>query len=420
MKIGGAIRVPGDKSITQRALLLAALGGGTSTLRGALSSLDTRAAARVLRSLGAGVSPLRDGRVVRVAGRRRFAPPPSALDCRNSGTVARLLLGLLAAHPFSALVTGDRSLRRRPMGRVTEPLAAMGARFEGDAGHLPIRIRGGALRPLRCQLPVSSAQLKSALFLAGVAGAVPVAVREPEGRSRDHTERMLRAFGYSVTEDGGWIAFEPDGRLSSFDFTVPGDFSSAIFLAGAAVLAEAGSLRITGVGLNPTRTGALQVLGRMGAQLAAEPMADVLGEPAGDLVVAPSALIGTTVGAGEIPGLIDEIPMLAVLASRASGHTTFRHVGELRVKESNRLALIADNLRAVGGRAEVCGDDLHVDGTDRPPRGRVRTDGDHRIAMAFSVLGTLRGARIAVDDPDCAAVSYPGFASALRAVGGRR
>jgi 3-phosphoshikimate 1-carboxyvinyltransferase len=416
MTIGGAIRVPGDKSITQRALLLAALGGGTSLLRGALSSLDTRAAARVLRLLGAGVSPLREGGVVVVTGVRRFRRPAVPLDCRNSGTAARLLLGLLAAHRFPAVVTGDRSLRRRPMGRVTEPLARMGARFDGDADRLPVRIHGGALHGLRHELPVSSAQLKSALLLAGVAGGVPVAVREPAGRSRDHTERMLRALGYGVTEEGGWIALEPDGRLAPFELRVPGDFSSAIFPVGAALLADGGTLAISGVGLNPTRTGALAVLKRMGARIRSSPVPDALGEPAGDLEVEPSNLRGTTVSAAESPGLIDEVPMLAVLASRASGHTTFHHVGELRVKESNRLELIAANLRAVGAAAEVSGDDLHVEGTTRPPRGRVRTDADHRLAMAFGVLGTVRGARVLVDDPGCAAVSYPGFAAALRAV----
>ena len=420
MKIGGSVRVPGDKSITQRALLLAAMARGISRLDGALISLDTRSAARAVRALGASVSPLRAGCVVTVAGRGRLHPPIRTINCGNSGTAARLLLGLLAAHRFRTVLTGDRSLRRRPMGRVTEPLARMGARFDGSAEHLPLAIRGSALAPLRYELPVSSAQLKSALLFAGMAAGVPVAVREPAGRSRDHTERLLRAFGYEVGERGGWIEFAPTGRLEPFALRVPGDFSSAIFLIGAALLAEAGELRITSVGLNPTRTAALDVLRRMGASIRVDGSGEMMDEPLGDLVVRPSGLRATTVGPHEIPGLIDEIPMLAALASRAEGCTTLQQVGELRVKESDRLALIAENLRALGGRAEAQGNDLHVDGGVAPPRGRVRTDGDHRLAMAFAVLGTLPGARVIVDDMRCADVSFPGFGRVLQSVGGAR
>jgi 5-enolpyruvylshikimate-3-phosphate synthase len=246
MNIAGSVRVPGDKSITHRALMLAAMARGTSYLGGALTSLDARSTARVLRNLGARISPLRAGTVITVAGMGRLRRPDRPLDCGNSGTAARLVLGLLAAHPFRASVTGDRSLRRRPMRRVTEPLSLMGARFEGPDEGLPLAIRGGALRPLRYELPVSSAQLKSALLLAGLAGNVPVSVREPGGRSRDHTERLLRSFGFSVGGEDGWIDFEPNGRMAPFELQVPGDFSSAIFLIGAALLAEAGELRVAG------------------------------------------------------------------------------------------------------------------------------------------------------------------------------
>jgi 3-phosphoshikimate 1-carboxyvinyltransferase len=420
--VGGTVRVPGDKSLTHRALLLGALAPGTSHVGGALTSLDARSSARVLRQLGADVSPLRPEAVVTISGRRRFRRPSARLDCGNSGTTTRLLLGLLAAHRFPATLTGDASLRRRPMRRVTVPLGLMGARFTELAGRdgLPLEVRGGPLSPLRYEMPVSSAQIKSALLLAGVAGNVEVALREPHGRSRDHTERLLRAFGYRVEERDGWIEFAPTGRLEPFAMQVPGDPSSAAFLVGAAVLAEGGELRIAGVGLNPTRTGFLDVLGRMGARPRVENVELCYGEPVGDLVVGPAALAGTEVGAGEIPGLIDEIPMLAALASRAAGTTIFRQVGELRVKESDRLGLIAANLRAVGARAEVVGDDLRVDGGSPVPRGRVRTAGDHRLAMAFAVLGTLAGARVAVDDMACAAVSFPGFPATLRSVRRRR
>ena len=420
MKVGGTVRAPGDKSITHRALLLAALGRGVSHIGGALTSLDARSSARVLRQLGAEISPLREGDVLTIKGRGRFRAPERTLDCGNSGTTTRLLLGLLAGHRFKATLTGDASLRRRPMRRVTGPLTEMGARFEELAGDgLPLTVRGGRLRPIRYAMPVSSAQIKSSLLLAGVMGEVAVDLLEPSGRSRDHTERMLRAFGYDVGERDGWIEFRPGGRIEPFDIQVPGDPSSAAFLVGAAALAEAGQVRIAGVGVNPTRTGFLRVLERMGADVAVDAPDTSFGEPVADLIAGPASLRRTEVTAGEIPGLIDEIPLLAVLATRAEGDTVFRDVGELRVKESDRLGLIAENIRAVGGRAEVRGDDLHVQGVERPPRGRVRTAGDHRIAMAFTVLGTLPGARISIDDMACAAVSFPGFSATLRSIAAR-
>ena len=420
MRVAGTVRAPGDKSITHRALLLAALARGTSHVGGALTSLDARSSARVLRRLGAEISPLRDGEVLTIRGRGRFRRPDRTLDCGNSGTTTRLLLGLLAGHRFRATLTGDASLRRRPMRRVTVPLAEMGARFEESGGDgLPLTVRGGTLRPLRYAMPVSSAQIKSALLLAGVVGEVPVDLLEPSGRSRDHTERMLRAFGFDLAERDGWIEFRPGGRVEPFDIQVPGDPSSAAFLVGAAVLAEAGELRIAGVGVNPTRTGFLRVLERMGAAVAVEAADTSFGEPLADLIARPAPLRRTEVTAAEIPGLIDEIPMLAVLASRAAGETVFRSVGELRVKESDRLGLIADNIRAIGGRADARDDDLYVEGVEAPPRGTVRTAGDHRIAMAFAVLGTLPGARVAVDDMACAAVSFPGFPETLRGIAAR-
>jgi 3-phosphoshikimate 1-carboxyvinyltransferase len=421
MRIGGTVRAPGDKSITHRALLLAALGKGLSHVGGALTSLDARSSARVLRQLGAEISPLRKGEVLGIRGRGRFRAPGRTLDCGNSGTTTRLLLGLLAGHRFPVTLTGDASLRRRPMRRVTLPLTEMGARFEERRGDgLPLTVRGGKLRPIRYAMPVSSAQVKSALLLAGLTGEVAVDVLEPNGPSRDHTERMLQAFGYEVGERDGWIEFRPGGRIEPFDIQVPGDPSSAAFLVGASVLAEGGELRIASVGVNPTRTGFLRVLERMGARVTVDASDTSFGEPVADLITRPAALRRTEVAAGEIPGLIDEIPMLAVLASRADGETVFRDVGELRVKESDRLGLIAENIRAVGGKAEVHGEDLHVEGVESPPRGRVRTAADHRIAMAFAVLGTLPGARIAIDDIACAAVSFPGFPETLRRIAAGR
>jgi 3-phosphoshikimate 1-carboxyvinyltransferase len=420
MIVGGTVRAPGDKSITHRALLFAALARGVSRVGGALTSLDARTTARVLRQLGAEVSPLRPGNIVTIGGRGRLRRPDDVLDCGNSGTTTRLLLGLLAGHRFTATLTGDGSLRRRPMRRVTQPLSQMGARFTEQGGDgLPITVRGGPLAPLRYEMPVSSAQIKGALLLAGVAGAVEVELREPHGRSRDHSERLLRAFGYAVDERDGWIRFAPTGRIEPFELEVPGDPSSAAFLVGAAVLAEGGELRVAGVGVNPTRTGFLRVLERMGAAVAVEPGGEHFGEPVATLLARPARLRATEVSPGEIPGLIDEIPLLAVMAARAEGTTIFRQVGELRVKESDRLGLIAANLRSVGCRADVSGDDLHVEGGEAPPRGPVRTAADHRLAMAFAVLGTVPGARVRVDDMRCAEVSFPRFPDTLRSIARR-
>ncbi len=413
------IAVPGDKSITHRALMLAALARGTSRITRPLTSLDARSTARVLRQLGATIGSLRSEGTVLVTGRGRFREPVATLHCGNSGTTARLMLGLLAPHRFASRLTGDASLRRRPMRRLTEPLGAMGARFEPLlADRLPLVIRGGKLESIRWELPVSSAQLKSALLLAGIVGDVPVSVKEPHGKARDHTERMLRGLGFTVRERGGWVGLEGGGPIAPFEIAVPGDPSSAAFLVGAGLLGSR-QVRIGPVGLNPTRTAFLDVLSRMGAAVDAEVSGTELGEPVGTIEVGPGTLKATVVPAGEIPALIDEVPLLAVMAARAEGTTRFDEVGELRVKESDRLALIAENLVRLGYRAAGEGNTLIVEGSDHPPRGRVRTDGDHRIAMAFAVLGTVPGARIVVDDPDCAAVSFPGFDAALRQVRGR-
>ncbi|HYF40646.1 MAG TPA: 3-phosphoshikimate 1-carboxyvinyltransferase, partial [Gemmatimonadales bacterium] len=319
----------------------------------------------------------------------------------------------------SATLTGDRSLRRRPMRRVTLPLSSMGARFtEHNGDGLPLSVTGADLQPLRYEMPVSSAQIKSALLLAGLAARVEVALHEPGGRSRDHTERLLRAFGFEVEDSNEWVTFRPTGSIRPFEMEVPGDPSSAAFLVGAGILAESGELRIAGVGTNPTRTGFLRVLERMGATVQIQNQEDHFGEPVGDLVVRPARLRATEISANEIPGLIDEIPLLAILASRAEGVTVFRQVGELRVKESDRLGLIAENLRAVGLEAEVQGDDLVIQGGEEPPRGKVRTAGDHRLAMAFAVLGTLPDAEVSVDDMACSAVSFPRFPETLRSLAG--
>ena len=426
MKVSGAVRVPGDKSISHRALLVAALARGRSELSGLLSGEDVKSTARVLRRLGVDVSTVRDGVVVTVRG-GRLSKPRGSLDCGNSGTTARLSLGLLAGQRFPARLTGDASLRRRPMRRVTEPLRAMGAHIEEERGDsLPLTIRGGRLAPLDYASPVASAQVKSALLLAGLTGRVPVTVREPY-RSRDHTERLFVHLGLRLRVDGTAVSFTPTDPLASlgagssavppFHLVVPGDISSAAFLVAAAVLAEGGELLLENVGVNPTRTGVLVVLGRMGAHVERLNLSEAGGEAVADLLVRPTPLEGTLVAAAEVPTLVDEVPVLAVLASRARGEMVFREVGELRVKESNRLELIAANLRAVGGDAEASGNDLRVHGTDRPPCGRVDTAGDHRLAMAFAVLGTVPGADVRLSERASVAISYPRFFADLRRIG---
>ena len=375
MRISGTLSVPGDKSLTHRALFLASLARGESSIYGALTSQDARSTARVLRALGVRVGPLTTHRspltsVLRVTG-REWRRPHAPLQCGNSGTTTRLGLGLMAGRRFSATFTGDRSLRRRPMRRLTDFLVQMGAsvRFgtegrkdgttDGHRDGLPLTITGGKLHSASCQLPASSAQLKSAILLAGVVGEVPVSILEPNGLSRDHTERLLRAFGYKVTNRPTdeptnrqhWIHFEPTGTIVPFEVQIPGDISSAAFLLGAAVLAEGGEIQLKDVGVNPTRDGFLHVLGRMGARVSRENRREWLGEPVADLTARPASLRAITVESSEIPSLIDEIPMLAVLASRAEGTSRFRDVGELRVKESDRLGLIAQNLTVLGVKA---------------------------------------------------------------------
>lgn len=411
MIVGGTVRPPGDKSITHRALIVAGLSRTTVELRNVLTAGDAKSTARALRQLGVEVGPMQRGKPVLVHG-RAWRPPAAPLNCGNSGTTARLLLGALAGHHFEARLTGDASLRRRPMRRVTDPLRAMGAQVTEEMGDcLPLSIRGGTLSPLRYQSPVASAQVKTALLLAGLVAAVPVTVIEPV-RSRDHTERMFRHLGIDLAIDGTEVCLMDAGDwplTEPFELEIPGDASSSAFLVGAAVLAQGGELRVERMGVNPTRTGFLTVLRRMGARIRIENESAVNGEPVADVVVGPADLVGTEVCAEEIPGLIDEIPLLAALASRAEGETAIRSVGELRVKESDRLGLIARNLEAIGATAHVEGEDLIVVGTDAPFRGRVETARDHRLTMAFAVLGTHPAVSLRLSETASAAISYPGF-----------
>lgn len=407
MRIDGSLRVPGDKSISHRALILAALADGESRVRGVLEGADVRSTAGALRALGASLPEV--GPAMRIRG--GLNPPGTVtLDCGNSGTSARLLAGVAAALPgVTSRFIGDESLGRRPMRRVAAPLSRMGAAVELAPGDvLPMTVRGAALAPIDWRSETPSAQVKSAILLAALVARVPVTVSEPT-TSRDHTERMLAAAGAPLRVSGGVVSLEACDALRPLDLTVPGDPSSAAFFAGLVALASSGELALEGVCINETRTGFFGALSRMGATVAIEPEGMAGGEPVGTIRVAASALRGTTIGGAEIPTLIDELPLLACLAARAEGETIITGASELRVKESDRIRAVVENLRAIGADADELPDGLHVSGSTRPLRGRVRTHGDHRLAMAFAVLGALPGNAVEVDDAACVAVSYPTF-----------
>lgn len=417
------VRIPGDKSITHRALMFGALATGRSSASNLLGGEDARSTAACLRSLGCSIPAFGGGAAVTFdgLGLRGLRAPAAKLDCGNSGTTTRLLLGMLAGQSLRAVLDGDASLRSRPMRRVTRPLEMMGARFEefGEADRLPLAIEGGGLDALEFESPHASAQVKSAILLAGLTAGVRVSVIEPV-LSRDHTERLLGAMGVRIattpTGDGRVrIDLEPGASIDPLDIVVPGDFSSAAFFLGYGLLVARAGIRMDGVGVNPTRTGLLDVLHRMGGRVELSPARDSGGEPVADIEVVRGGLTGVRVEAAEIPALIDEVPILAVIAARAAGETRIEGAGELRVKESDRLAAIAENLRAVGVEAVDEGDTLLVNGREGPLRGRVRSFGDHRIAMAFGILGAEAGNDFVIDDPDVAGVSFPGFWEALAA-----
>jgi 3-phosphoshikimate 1-carboxyvinyltransferase len=413
MRVNGAVTVPGDKSISHRSLMFAALArpGAKSVIREILDSADVRSTAGVLRALGVPIPAFSSTMAITGVGRRGLAEASAALDCGNSGTTARLMSGILAASPFPSLLVGDDSLSRRPMRRVAQPLSAMGARITLGAGdRLPMRIDGAPLAPLRWKSETASAQVKSAILLAGLVAGVEVTVEEPSA-SRDHTERFLRALGATLRIDAASVTLAAVTRdLSAFDLTVPGDPSSAAFFAALASLADTGSLSLLHVLDSSTRDGFFRTLSAMGGAVArSAPRNTDSGEAVATYEITPARLRGVQVGAATVPSMIDELPMLACLAAHAEGETVIAGAEELRVKESDRIAATVANLRAVGVEAEERPDGMVIVGSDAPLSGRVVTHGDHRIAMAFGILGRRRGNAIEVDDPDCVAVSFPSF-----------
>ncbi len=425
--LAGSLRVPGDKSISHRALMLAALAVGESTIEGLLEGADVMRTAAALHALGAEILRGPDGRW-RVWGRGvgGLREPDEVLDLGNSGTGVRLLMGILAAHPVTATLTGDASLVRRPMGRVAEPLALMGADIRmRECGRLPHVLTGSAgLRPVSYRLPVPSAQVKSAVLLAGL-GAPGVTEVVEAVPTRDHSERLLRHFGAALEVDeaaeGRRIRLAGQPELAARPVRVPGDPSSAAFPLVAALITPGSELSLPGVGLNPLRTGLIETLRAMGARIEIDNPRQESGEPVGDLRVSSSALEGVEVPAERAPSMIDEYPILAVAAACARGTTRLQGLGELRVKESDRLAAVARGLAACGVAVETGPDSLTDRGTGRPPPGgaTVASELDHRIAMSFLVLGLASERPVAIDDDEPVGTSFPDFAGAMAGIGAR-
>jgi 3-phosphoshikimate 1-carboxyvinyltransferase len=419
----GACSVPGDKSISHRAALLGALAEGATAIENFLCGADCLSTLRCLRGLGIVVE--QKGGWITIGGRGRsgLTEPEDVLDAGNSGTTMRLLLGILAGQDFFAVLTGDDSLRRRPMGRVIQPLQQMGARIWGrDSGFkAPLAIRGQSrLLPLSYQLPMPSAQVKSAILLAGLYASGTTTVLQPV-TCRDHTERMLQAFGASIRIDpDNSVHLDGGGSLHGQTVKVPGDISAAAFLMVAATLMPGSDLLIRDVGINPTRTGIIEVLGEMGADIQLLNERCWSGEPVADIRVRSAGLRGVTISGATIPRLIDEIPVLAVAAAAAAGETRISDAAELRVKETDRIAALVCELQKFGVDLEALPDGMVIRG-GRPLTGApVNSWGDHRLAMSLVVAGLTAGVdKTVVDDAGCIAVSFPGFTETLRSLGAR-
>ncbi len=416
MNVSGTLKVPGDKSISHRALILSTLADGPSRVTGILQSADVHSTAGVLRALGASIPELSADIVVAGRGVESLQDPASMLDCGNSGTTTRLMAGVVAARPINATFIGDASLSRRPMRRVARPLESMGARISlSEQGGLPMSIWGGGLHEVMWQSEAASAQIKSAVLLAALCAGVNSEVIEPV-KSRDHTERMLLARGAPLVIHSTGVRIEAGARLAPLDVSVPGDPSSAAFFAALAALSDGGSIRLEHVCVNETRVGFFEQLEAMGVEMTEVDSRLEGGEPVADIIVAPRELRATTVTAADVPSMVDELPLLACVATRATGETVITGAKELRVKESDRIAATVANLKAIGAQADELPDGMRIRGGSGALRGRVTTHGDHRLAMAFGILGAVRGNSIEIDDKDCVAVSYPDFWNDLASV----
>ncbi len=415
--LAGELKVPGDKSISHRAVLLATLADGVSEIRGFLAARDTEAMAAACRLLGAGIHN-RSDEVLEVvgAGLHGLRKPERPIDLGNSGTAMRLLAGVLSAQPFSSRLVGDHSLSARPMKRVIEPLTAMGASIASDHGTAPLSIAGGTLSTLEYRSPVASAQIKSCLLLAGLCAGVEVSVQEPEV-SRNHSELMLASMGADLKVQDLRVTLRPVRRLDAVDFQVPGDPSSAAFPLAAACLMPDSRVQLSGVCLNPTRTGFLQTLDAMGARVEVHNQRTVGGERLGDILIAYcGTLKGLDVPPEWVPSMIDELPILMALAATADGRTRIRGAAELRVKESDRIAVMARGLATLGVSLEEFPDGIDIHGGP-VAGGRVDAAHDHRCAMSFLVLGQAASAPVAVDSSEMIGTSWPGFRTEMVRLG---
>ena len=417
----GRTRAPSDKSISHRALILGALARGDTEIEGLLEAHDVLATAGAVRAFGADVERTGPGRW-RIRGQGEFRQPEGVIDCGNSGTAARLLMGAMGGFPIEATFDGDASLRRRPMDRVLKPLAAMGVQVRCPEARLPATLYGGFLRGLAYEPPVASAQVKSAVLLAGLNASTPTLVLEPK-RTRDHTERMLAAFGADIDvehSDEAWIIrLQPGRRLRGTRVAVPGDPSSAVFPLAAALITPGSEVTVEGVLLNPLRAGLFETLREMGANMEISGEREEGGEPVGDVTARTSQLRGVVVPASRAPSMIDEYPVLAAVAAFAEGSTVMCGVEELRHKESDRIALLARGLAACGVEVEEEMDGLTVHGDGGTPHGgaEVHTQGDHRIAMAHLVLGLGSAEPVTVDHAEMIATSFPTFLELMRGLG---
>lgn len=415
-RLAGTVRVPGDKSISHRAALIGGIAAGTTTIWGFLRADDCLRTLACLRALGVTIEELPDRLVIHGTGMALRAPAAS-LDAGNSGTTMRLLAGILAAQPFTTDITGDASLRARPMDRIVEPLERMGARVQAlEAGRYPpLRITGGRLHGITYTLPVTSAQVKSAVLLAGLAAEGETTVIEP-ALTRDHTERMLQTFGAHLRRQDAAVTVSA-GPLRGREVRVPGDLSSAAFLLTAAAARPGSEISVRDVGLNPTRTGVLDVLVAMGADVQVDASEDATGEPMGTVTVRGRKLRGVTIGGAMIPRVIDELPVLCVAAAVAAGDTVITDAAELRVKESDRIDAMARGLRSLGVAVDGRPDGMTIHG-GRLRRGRVDAAGDHRVAMAFAVAGLLADEPVTTGGAESMAISFPEFLDTLKAVSG--
>jgi 3-phosphoshikimate 1-carboxyvinyltransferase len=419
VRVAGRVRPPGDKSISHRYAMLAAIAEGVSIIEGYSTGADCASTLNCLQGLGVGVSstPGPGGRTVRIDGRgpRGLAAPQRALDAGNSGSTMRMLAGILAAHPFSTTLTGDTSLCRRPMRRIITPLERMGAVLDSTEGRPPLTIHGtSALAPIEFTPDVPSAQVKSAVLLAGLHAAGTTTVHEPIG-TRDHTERALATFGATVGRRGDAVTIVGGQRLAGRTLQVPGDISSAAFWMVAGAALPGSEVIIEGVGLNPTRTAIIDVLRRMGADIEVTPDAPTEGEPMGTIRVRHRALVPAVVEPHEVPGVIDELPVLGALATYG-GELKVSGAQELRVKESDRISAFADGLRKMGGQIEEAHDGFLVRGKTRLTGGHVDARHDHRLAMAFAIAALGAAGPTTVNDAGAAAVSYPEFFTVLDAL----